>query len=430
MAGESFTLNGLKFNATATVTPSQLAAVFSNLTAGMTAAAATTLHSTDIANLGTYDSATKFNTGSFTTGAVVNSSKVVATSTGSGDVTEITQSATLTGTRQSATVASSRAFVAATTTPVADAITQQNKVTFKDIREGETVTVAGLAFTANTTVSGADLAGIFQAKMASSSANSTKGSFNATTLDKAWKLPTDGKASGADLVIEATNINALTSTETLLAKTTVSPAVFSIEKTDGTGVIASTVYGTVTFNSNSAFTIRPGANAYPSASGAAKDASFTNFTKLGFNADTINAKSIGRLSFQVGPSPDQLIHIDLADFGQNGEITGAITSSTAPTNILTVQAANDVTQSVNKSLDMIAQTRASMGAVMNRLEHVIDNLTNVVMNSEASRSQIEDADYAKASTELARTQIMQQAATAVLAQANTSQQTVLKLLQG
>jgi flagellin len=119
----------------------------------------------------------------------------------------------------------------------------------------------------------------------------------------------------------------------------------------------------------------------------------------------------------------------LADFGQNGEITGAITSNKAPTNILTVQAANDVTQSVNKSLDMIAQTRASMGAVMNRLEHVIDNLTNVVMNSEASRSQIEDADYAKASTELARTQIMQQAATAVLAQANTSQQSVLKLLQ-
>jgi flagellin len=70
-----------------------------------------------------------------------------------------------------------------------------------------------------------------------------------------------------------------------------------------------------------------------------------------------------------------------------------------------------------------------MGAVMNRLQHVIDNVTNVVTASEASRSQIEDADYATASTELARTQIMQQAATAVLAQANTDQQTVLKLLQ-
>jgi flagellin len=230
--------------------------------------------------------------------------------------------------------------------------------------------------------------------------------------------------------LEASTTGPQTPTVITQVNKTVLPEIVT---TDGKGVLASTVYGTVTFNSNSAFTIRPGANAYPSGTTespvSAKDATFTNFTQLGFNADTINAKSIGRLSFQVGPSPDQLISIDLADFGQNGEITGAITSSRAPTNILTVQAANDVTQSVNKSLDKIAQTRASMGAVMNRLEHVIDNLTNVVMNSEASRSQIEDADYAKASTELARTQIMQQAATAVLAQANTSQQSVLKLLQ-
>jgi len=199
--------------------------------------------------------------------------------------------------------------------------------------------------------------------------------------------------------------------------------------TSGVNVPASTAYGTVTLNSINAFTVRPGANAYPNGSTAAVDATFANFTALGFKAETINPKNIGRLSFQVGPSPDQLISIDLADFGKNGDVTGAITSDKAPTNILSVQSANDVTQSVNKSLDMISMTRASMGAVMNRLEHVIDNLTNVVMNSEASRSQIEDADYAAASTELARTQIMQQAATAVLAQANTSQQSVLKLLQ-
>ena len=199
---------------------------------------------------------------------------------------------------------------------------------------------------------------------------------------------------------------------------------------NSTNVAASTVYGTVTLNSNSAFTVRPGANARADGDTQPVEPDFANFSALGLRPETVNPKNIGRLSFQVGPSPDQLIHIDFADFGKNGDITGAITSDRAPTNILTVQAANDVTQSVNKSLDMIAQTRASMGAVMNRLEHVIDNLTNVVMNSEASRSQIEDADYAKASTELARTQIMQQAATAVLAQANTSQQSVLKLLQG
>ena len=195
--------------------------------------------------------------------------------------------------------------------------------------------------------------------------------------------------------------------------------------TSAASVAASTVYGTVTLTSISAFTVQPGFNALPNG----LDLTYKNFSDLGFNSGTINPKNIGRLSFQVGPSPDQLISIDFADFGKNGDITGPITSDQAPTNILTVQAANDVTQSVNKSLDMIAKTRASMGAVMNRLEHVIDNLTNVVMNSEASRSQIEDADYASASTELARTQIMQQAATAVLAQANTSQQTVLKLLQ-
>ena len=104
-------------------------------------------------------------------------------------------------------------------------------------------------------------------------------------------------------------------------------------------------------------------------------------------------------------------------------------SEAARANISTVAAANEVIQKVNVALDAVATSRANMGAAMNRLQHVVDNLTNVSMNEEASRSQIEDADYAAASTELARTQIMQQAATAVLAQANTDMQTVMKLLQ-
>jgi len=90
----------------------------------------------------------------------------------------------------------------------------------------------------------------------------------------------------------------------------------------------------------------------------------------------------------------------------------------------------EVLAKLDATMDKVNATRATMGAVMNRLDHVITNLTNVSMNLSASRSQIEDADYASASTELAKTQIMQQAATAVLAQANTSQQSVLKLLQG
>ena len=78
--------------------------------------------------------------------------------------------------------------------------------------------------------------------------------------------------------------------------------------------------------------------------------------------------------------------------------------------------------------DVSAQ-RATFGAVSNRLTHAIDNLTNVKTNSEAARSRVLDTDYSAATSELARTQIIQQAGTAMLAQANVLPQTVLALLR-
>ena len=77
----------------------------------------------------------------------------------------------------------------------------------------------------------------------------------------------------------------------------------------------------------------------------------------------------------------------------------------------------------------VAAGRAKYGAYINRLEHASDNLRNVAQNTDASRSQIEDADYADETSELARTQIIAQASTAMLAQANQVKQTVLALLQ-
>ena len=77
----------------------------------------------------------------------------------------------------------------------------------------------------------------------------------------------------------------------------------------------------------------------------------------------------------------------------------------------------------------VSSQRATFGAVSNRLTHAIDNLTNVKTNAEASRSRILDTDYAAATTEMARTQIIQQAGTAMLAQANALPQTVLALLR-
>jgi flagellin len=170
----------------------------------------------------------------------------------------------------------------------------------------------------------------------------------------------------------------------------------------------------------------------------------SNFKALGFQEGTFGGRAsedmdppkVSRMAFQVGSSANQVVTIDLADFGKNGSITGAITGDVdlqvdqRKVRINTSEGATSVLNLLDASMDKINATRATMGAVMNRLDHVVNNLSNVSMNMSTSRSQIEDADYASSSTELAKTQIMQQAATAVLAQANTSQQTVLKLLGG
>jgi flagellin len=106
--------------------------------------------------------------------------------------------------------------------------------------------------------------------------------------------------------------------------------------------------------------------------------------------------------------------------------------------LATVDALEITSQSLSDSairgldvaLKTVSEARAEIGAVINRLNYAVDNMTNVSMNTSESRSRILDTDYAKASAELARTQIISQAATAMLAQANQQPQAVLQLLQG
>ena len=92
-------------------------------------------------------------------------------------------------------------------------------------------------------------------------------------------------------------------------------------------------------------------------------------------------------------------------------------------------AATRVLDAVDTALTAISNQRASFGAVSNQLTHAVDNLTNVVINAKDSRSRMMDTDYAASTSELARTQIIQQASTAMLAQANQLPQSVLQLLQ-
>jgi flagellin len=98
-------------------------------------------------------------------------------------------------------------------------------------------------------------------------------------------------------------------------------------------------------------------------------------------------------------------------------------------NIDTVDKASFAIDQLDKAILGMATERAKYGAYMSRLEHSSDNLLNVAQNTDQSRSRIEDADYAVETSELARTQIISQAATAMLAQANQAKQGVLQLLQ-
>ena len=97
--------------------------------------------------------------------------------------------------------------------------------------------------------------------------------------------------------------------------------------------------------------------------------------------------------------------------------------------ITSAAAAAIAVKNINNAIDGAAKERAQYGAYISRLQHAADNLQNVATNTAASKSQISDADYATETTELARTQIISQASTAMLAQANQVKQTVLSLLR-
>jgi len=117
--------------------------------------------------------------------------------------------------------------------------------------------------------------------------------------------------------------------------------------------------------------------------------------------------------------------------------TGGVISITKTTATTTTTVALDSTSDaqtmigkIDTALQTVADQRATLGALSNRLDSTVSNLTNVSANLQAGVGRIEDADFAAETTNLAKTQILQQASTAMLAQANASKQNVLSLLQG
>ena len=119
--------------------------------------------------------------------------------------------------------------------------------------------------------------------------------------------------------------------------------------------------------------------------------------------------------------------VALGDLDKDGDNDDDI--ALAAVEINTAAKAKEALYALAEGISNVDSARATLGASMSRLEYASDNLQNVAQNTSSARSRVLDADYAAETTELARTQIIQQAATAMLAQANQSQQAVLSLLR-
>lgn len=118
----------------------------------------------------------------------------------------------------------------------------------------------------------------------------------------------------------------------------------------------------------------------------------------------------------------------LTKLGMQSEMGGKVVDSLG-TNVKTAAGASNTIDLVDKALKKISSSRANLGAVQNRLGSTISNLQNVSQNLSASNSRIQDADFAAETSKLSKAQILQQAGTSMLSQANSSTQSVLSLLQ-
>jgi flagellin len=186
-------------------------------------------------------------------------------------------------------------------------------------------------------------------------------------------------ATAANFGLAGATINGSTTAYTVLGVS---------DPTDISADNVQTAYATITLESSRAFTVNAGSQGF-SAGG--------NFTALGFEEGSYGAETGGL----------KVKDIDIS----------------------TQAGAQAALASIDEALQSVSINRAELGAVQNRLEATINNLTAASTNTVASRSRIQDADFAAETTNLARNQILQQAAQAMLAQANQSQQSVLQLLR-
>jgi flagellin len=144
-----------------------------------------------------------------------------------------------------------------------------------------------------------------------------------------------------------------------------------------------------------------------------------------FNGLAVIGSGAGTQSFQVGENSGDRIDVVTSNFSANASITGV-----QATAITTAAAASSAMVAIDSALSTANVERANYGAVQNRFEAIISTLQVAATNNAAARSRIMDADFAAETANMSRAQILQQAGTAMMAQANQAPQQVMSLLRG
>jgi len=142
----------------------------------------------------------------------------------------------------------------------------------------------------------------------------------------------------------------------------------------------------------------------------------------------MDASAGTNFSFQVGAATGAQNQIAVTINSMNATELGVMKTAIDLETNMTSRLAS--IHEVDHAIEKVNDQRSELGAVSNRLNHTVNNLTNISSNLSAAKGGIEDADFALETTNLAKNQILQQASTAMLAQANASKQNVLSLLQG
>jgi len=273
---------------------------------------------------------------------------------------------------------------------------------------GTTTSLGSIANDARAIVSALNSSGI-QGLTATANATSVAAGTQALTASAAGD--SSFALNGLTITVGAT-ANAATNRSNTLAAINAQSAV--------TGVVAADTGSGVSLTAVDGRNITVGSFAAGGATGA-------TIADFGLAAATTTGGTVS-LSFRAQAGVSGNVSFTGA-FAPAAQVIGATGTALSAVNIGTVGGANLALTAVDAALERINSSRADLGAIQNRFSSVIQNLNTTSENLSASRSRIRDTDYAKETAELTRTQILQQAGTAMLAQANQIPQNVLSLLR-